>query len=165
MLLHYYTSIIKGHYTINKESFEVWLMQSNSSGVPELKYRQNDLREKSEQEFTFLFCREKTNVDHTKSTQAENMLICTAINTETFLSINILSYDLCGIFSSSSQAAQTDNLFKTADAVVSVSVEDVNDNAPEFEQPPYIGTVLENSPVGTVVLNVTVTDLDQVFYL
>ncbi|CAK6982523.1 cadherin EGF LAG seven-pass G-type receptor 2-like, partial [Scomber scombrus] len=59
------------------------------------------------------------------------------------------------------QAAQADDPLKTADAVVSVTVEDINDNAPEFEKSEYSETLLENSPVGTVVLNVTVTDLDQ----
>ena len=70
----------------------------------------------------------------------------------------------CDISSSSSQAAQADDPLKTADAMVSVTVEDINDNAPVFEKSEYSETVMENSPVGTVVLNVTVIDLDQVDY-
>ncbi|XP_070771479.1 protocadherin Fat 4 [Enoplosus armatus] len=58
-------------------------------------------------------------------------------------------------------AAQTDDSLKTADAVVSVTVEDVNDNAPEFDQPDYSVTLLENSPVDAVVFKAIVTDLDQ----
>ena len=70
----------------------------------------------------------------------------------------------CGIFSSSSQAAQTDDPLKTTGAVVSVTVEDINDNAPVFEKSEYSETVLENSPVDAVVFKATVIDLDQVDY-
>ncbi|CAG5946960.1 unnamed protein product [Menidia menidia] len=59
------------------------------------------------------------------------------------------------------KAAQTDNNLKTADAVVSVTVEDVNDNAPEFDQTDYVVTLLENSLVDAFLLKATVTDLDQ----
>lgn len=69
---------------------------------------------------------------------------------------------ICDVFSV--QAAQTDNSLKTADATVSVTVEDVNDNLPEFDQPDYSVTLLENSPDGAVVFKVTVTDLDQVHF-
>ncbi|XP_028265862.1 protocadherin Fat 4-like [Parambassis ranga] len=59
------------------------------------------------------------------------------------------------------KAAQTDDSLKTAVAVVSVTVEDVNDNVPEFDQASYSVTLLENSPVDTVVFKTVVTDLDQ----
>ncbi|XP_032418046.1 protocadherin Fat 4-like [Xiphophorus hellerii] len=59
------------------------------------------------------------------------------------------------------QAAQTDDLLKTANAVVSVTVEDVNDNAPEFDQSNYNVSLLENSPANTVVFKAVVTDKDQ----
>ncbi|XP_067355536.1 protocadherin Fat 4 isoform X2 [Channa argus] len=59
------------------------------------------------------------------------------------------------------KAAQTDDSTKTADAVVTVTVEDVNDNAPEFNQSDYSVKVLENSPVDAVVFKAIVTDLDQ----
>lgn len=67
---------------------------------------------------------------------------------------------ICNIFSL--QAAQTDDRLKTADAVVSVTIEDVNDNAPEFDQPSYSVALLENSPVDAVVFKAIVTDRDQV---
>ncbi|XP_014826183.1 PREDICTED: cadherin-related tumor suppressor-like [Poecilia mexicana] len=54
------------------------------------------------------------------------------------------------------KAAQTDDPLKTADAVVSVTVEDVNDNAPEFDQSSYNVFLLKNSFTNTV------TDLDQI---
>ncbi|XP_014894865.1 protocadherin-like wing polarity protein stan [Poecilia latipinna] len=54
------------------------------------------------------------------------------------------------------KAAQTDDPLKTADAVVSVTVEDMNDNAPEFDRPSYNATVLKNSFTNTI------TDLDQI---
>ena len=60
------------------------------------------------------------------------------------------------------QAAQTDNDLKTADAVVSITVEDVNDNAPEFDQTDYSVTLLENSRVDAFLFQAAVTDLDQV---
>lgn len=67
---------------------------------------------------------------------------------------------ICNVFSL--QAAQTDDSLKTADAVVSVTVEDVNDNPPEFDQPDYSVTLLENSPVDAALFKAVVTDLDQV---
>ncbi|KAJ8365861.1 hypothetical protein SKAU_G00146920 [Synaphobranchus kaupii] len=59
------------------------------------------------------------------------------------------------------KAAQDDNSLKTAQAVVSVRVEDVNDNAPEFDKGEYSATILENSPDGTFVLRARVTDRDE----
>ena len=60
------------------------------------------------------------------------------------------------------QAAQTDDSLKTANAVVSVTIEDVNDNAPKFDRSSYSVSLLENSPVDAVVFKAVVTDLDQV---
>ncbi|XP_044045435.1 protocadherin Fat 4 [Siniperca chuatsi] len=65
------------------------------------------------------------------------------------------------VISVSIKAAQTDDSLKTANAVVSVTVEDVNDNAPEFDQPEYSPKLLENSPVNAVVFKAIVSDLDQ----
>ena len=45
---------------------------------------------------------------------------------------------------------------------MSVTVEDVNDNPPEFDQPSYSVTLLENSPVDAVLFKAVVIDLDQV---
>ena len=67
---------------------------------------------------------------------------------------------ICNIFSL--QAAQTDDPLKTADAQVSVTVEDVNDNPPEFDQSSYSVSLLENSPVDAVVFRAIVDDRDQV---
>lgn len=60
------------------------------------------------------------------------------------------------------QAAQQDQVFKTADAVVLVTIEDVNDNPPVFSQPSYNISILENLPDGMNVLQVTATDRDEV---
>ncbi|CAJ1052822.1 cadherin-23-like [Xyrichtys novacula] len=65
------------------------------------------------------------------------------------------------VISVSIKAAQTDDTFKTADTVVSVTVEDVNDNPPEFDQPNYTVSLPENSPVDAVVFKVIVSDPDQ----
>ncbi|XP_026158869.1 protocadherin Fat 4 [Mastacembelus armatus] len=65
------------------------------------------------------------------------------------------------VISVSIKAAQTDDSMKTADAVVSVTVEDVNDNSPEFDQPDYTVTLVENSPVDAVVFRAIVSDVDQ----
>ncbi|XP_017312969.1 protocadherin Fat 4 [Ictalurus punctatus] len=59
------------------------------------------------------------------------------------------------------QAAQEDDSTKTANAVVLVSIEDVNDNAPEFDQSNYTVVIPENSPRDRFVLQAKVTDLDQ----
>ncbi|XP_011481165.1 protocadherin Fat 4 isoform X2 [Oryzias latipes] len=65
------------------------------------------------------------------------------------------------IVSVSIKAAQTDDRLKTADAVVSVTVQDINDNAPTFDTNNYDITFLENSPVDAVVFKAIVTDLDE----
>lgn len=46
--------------------------------------------------------------------------------------------------------------------MVSVTVEDVNDNAPEFDEAVYRTDILENSPNGSFVLRARVTDRDEV---
>lgn len=60
------------------------------------------------------------------------------------------------------QAAQTDDAGKTADAVVQVTVEDVNDSPPVLDQDSYSATLLENSPNNSIVFKATVTDADEV---
>ncbi|KAM8771994.1 cadherin-23-like isoform 2-T2 [Acanthopagrus schlegelii] len=65
------------------------------------------------------------------------------------------------VISVSIKAAQTDDSLKTANAVVSVTIEDVNDNAPKFDRSSYSVSLLENSPVDAVVFKAVVTDLDQ----
>ncbi|XP_035752879.1 protein dachsous [Egretta garzetta] len=59
------------------------------------------------------------------------------------------------------QATQQDNIFKTADAVVLVTIEDVNDNYPVFSQSSYNVSILENFPNGMEVLQVTAIDKDE----
>lgn len=49
---------------------------------------------------------------------------------------------------------------ETATATVFVTIEDVNDKSPKFEQSTYTAYVSERSPVGTEVLKVTATDTD-----
>ena len=46
--------------------------------------------------------------------------------------------------------------------MVSVTIEDVNDNAPKFDRSSYSVSLLENSPVDAVVFRAVITDLDQV---
>ncbi|KAM6367546.1 protocadherin Fat 4-like [Alca torda] len=59
------------------------------------------------------------------------------------------------------QATQQDNIFKTADAVVLVTIEDMNDNDPVLSQSTYNISIPENFPNGTEVLQVTATDKDE----
>ncbi|XP_056103180.1 protein dachsous-like [Rhinichthys klamathensis goyatoka] len=59
------------------------------------------------------------------------------------------------------QATQQDDASKTANAVVSVTIEDVNDNPPKFDQDEYTVSILENSLQDQLVLQIKVTDLDQ----
>ncbi|XP_076447693.1 protocadherin Fat 4-like [Babylonia areolata] len=47
-----------------------------------------------------------------------------------------------------------------ADVKVNIAVNDLNDNAPKFDQAAYNASVTENAPVGTGVFTVTVTDDD-----
>ncbi|XP_032844379.2 protocadherin alpha-C1 isoform X5 [Tyto alba] len=50
---------------------------------------------------------------------------------------------------------------KSGDVPVIVTVLDTNDNAPEFEHSVYRASILENSPSGTLVVQVHATDLDE----
>uniref|UniRef100_A0A4W5MPG5 Cadherin domain-containing protein n=2 Tax=Hucho hucho TaxID=62062 RepID=A0A4W5MPG5_9TELE len=59
------------------------------------------------------------------------------------------------------KASQQDDSLKTADALVAVTIEDVNDNAPEFDKASYSVAILENSQKDTVVFRVTITDPDK----
>ncbi|KAM6128007.1 protocadherin Fat 4-like [Pterocles gutturalis] len=59
------------------------------------------------------------------------------------------------------QATQQDNIFKTADAVVLVTVEDMNDNPPVLSQSSYNVSIPENFPNGMEVLQVSATDKDE----
>ncbi|XP_029001511.1 protein dachsous [Betta splendens] len=58
-------------------------------------------------------------------------------------------------------ATQTDDAAKTADCVVFVAVEDVNDNAPEFDPAQFSVELLENSPLDAVLFRAIVKDRDQ----
>ncbi|XP_059410729.1 protocadherin Fat 1-like isoform X3 [Carassius carassius] len=58
------------------------------------------------------------------------------------------------------QAAQQDDVSKTANAVVSVTIKDMDDNLPKFDQDQYTESILENSPQDQFVLQTRVTDLD-----
>lgn len=60
------------------------------------------------------------------------------------------------------QAAQQDNNLKTADAIVLVTIEDENDNPPEFSKSSYSVSIPENLPDGTQVLEVAASDKDEV---
>merc|ERR1712106_1180370 len=50
---------------------------------------------------------------------------------------------------------------KSAEAVVIVNIENVNDQSPVFEEQMYTATVAENSELGTPIVKVTATDLDD----
>jgi len=50
---------------------------------------------------------------------------------------------------------------KSAEAVVIVNIVNVNDQSPVFEEQMYTATVLENSELGTPIVKVTATDLDD----
>ncbi|XP_072446339.1 protocadherin-1-like isoform X2 [Chiloscyllium punctatum] len=49
---------------------------------------------------------------------------------------------------------------RASTAILRITVLDINDNAPKFERSSYEGTVEENSPVGTSILQVRANDLD-----
>ncbi|CAF0714325.1 unnamed protein product [Brachionus calyciflorus] len=46
-------------------------------------------------------------------------------------------------------------------AVVNVRLTDINDNAPVFDRPPYIGHIMENSKPGSLIMTVTANDYDD----
>ncbi|KAF7689368.1 protocadherin Fat 1 [Silurus meridionalis] len=59
------------------------------------------------------------------------------------------------------QAVQQDDSAKIANAIVLVTVEDVDDNVPEFDQSNYTAVIPENSPRDHFILQAKVTDQDQ----
>ncbi|XP_055080944.1 protocadherin alpha-C2-like [Periophthalmus magnuspinnatus] len=50
---------------------------------------------------------------------------------------------------------------RTGTASIIVRVLDVNDNAPSFDEEKYVVNVLENSPIGSLVIKLNATDLDE----
>ncbi|XP_050973885.1 protocadherin beta-12-like [Labeo rohita] len=58
------------------------------------------------------------------------------------------------------QATQEDDASKTANTVVSITIEDVDDNSPKFDNDEYTVSIPENSPQDQFVLQTRVTDLD-----
>ncbi|XP_053734792.1 protocadherin alpha-C2-like isoform X2 [Synchiropus splendidus] len=50
---------------------------------------------------------------------------------------------------------------RTGTASIIVRVLDVNDNAPSFDQDKYTVSVMENSPIGSLVIKLNATDLDE----
>ncbi|XP_072295747.1 protocadherin alpha-C2-like isoform X2 [Eucyclogobius newberryi] len=50
---------------------------------------------------------------------------------------------------------------RTGTASIIVRVLDVNDNAPSFDGDKYVVNVLENSPIGSLVIKLNATDLDE----
>ncbi|KAI7810617.1 putative protocadherin Fat 3-like [Triplophysa rosa] len=59
------------------------------------------------------------------------------------------------------QATQQDDTSKTSNTVLAVTIEDVDDNPPKFEQDQYTASIPENSPHDQFVLQTRVTDLDM----
>ena len=62
------------------------------------------------------------------------------------------------------QATENSTLRRTATASVVVSVLDLNDNPPVFEQKKYNESVDETTSLNVAVLTITATDLDGVSY-
>uniref|UniRef100_A0A3P9MBI5 Cadherin domain-containing protein n=1 Tax=Oryzias latipes TaxID=8090 RepID=A0A3P9MBI5_ORYLA len=50
---------------------------------------------------------------------------------------------------------------RTGTASIIVRVLDVNDNAPSFDKDTYVVDVMENSPIGSLVIKLNATDLDE----
>uniref|UniRef100_A0A087X3Y7 Cadherin domain-containing protein n=1 Tax=Poecilia formosa TaxID=48698 RepID=A0A087X3Y7_POEFO len=50
---------------------------------------------------------------------------------------------------------------RTGTASIIVRVLDVNDNAPSFDKDQYVVDVMENSPIGSLVIKLNATDLDE----
>lgn len=46
-------------------------------------------------------------------------------------------------------------------AVVNVKLIDINDNAPVFDKPPYVGHIVENSKPGSLIMSVNANDYDD----
>ncbi|XP_069624991.1 protocadherin Fat 4-like isoform X2 [Ranitomeya imitator] len=59
------------------------------------------------------------------------------------------------------KATQQNNQLKSADSVVMITILDENDNTPQFSQSTYEASLPENSPSGSIILVLRVTDKDQ----
>uniref|UniRef100_A0A3B3BB64 Protocadherin 2 alpha a 15 n=1 Tax=Oryzias melastigma TaxID=30732 RepID=A0A3B3BB64_ORYME len=88
-----------------------------------------------------------------------------------FLNINSESGEVVALKSFDFESVKTHVLLLTAfdggkpprsgNMTIIVNVSDVNDNPPVFSQDSYVVHLKENSPVGTTVIQVTATDLDE----
>ncbi|XP_041654110.1 cadherin-related family member 2-like [Cheilinus undulatus] len=54
-----------------------------------------------------------------------------------------------------------DGVFASTTTSVVINIIDINDNNPKFPEPSYTFHVSENSPIGTVVAQITATDADE----
>ncbi|XP_072291831.1 protocadherin-18b isoform X2 [Eucyclogobius newberryi] len=50
---------------------------------------------------------------------------------------------------------------KSGSTLLKISISDSNDNSPAFDEQAYVVTLLENSPVGTLILDLNATDPDE----
>ncbi|XP_039630277.1 protocadherin alpha-2-like isoform X7 [Polypterus senegalus] len=75
--------------------------------------------------------------------------------------LKALDREVCGEFDFLLKAIDGGNPPKSGDMNITVIVSDVNDNAPIFVEEVYSVTLEENAPLGTLVLKVKATDLDE----
>lgn len=70
-------------------------------------------------------------------------------------------FDADGAFSSFSISIEASDGVLQSTAIVDVRINDINDNAPQFQQNVYVQTLAENTPVDTNVVTVGATDADR----
>ena len=73
-----------------------------------------------------------------------------------------LDYERQTFYTLIAVASDRGSLSLSATAAVLVTIIDVNDNTPQWERQNYTVTIPENITTGTVIINVTATDADQV---
>ncbi|EDO30366.1 predicted protein, partial [Nematostella vectensis] len=80
----------------------------------------------------------------------------------TISAAQILDYDTLPQYQFSLMAKDGGGFYQEiAIATVTVTLQDVNDNDPEFTGMPYTSDIAENLPAGTIVFQVTATDKDS----
>lgn len=89
-----------------------------------------------------------------------------------FYSLGMFYYDLLGELKTSKpldREDQEEHRFKLwavdgggryCEADIHITVEDINDNPPQFSSDPYTITVFENTEPGTIVAKLMATDVD-----
>ncbi|XP_031443076.1 protocadherin gamma-C5-like isoform X18 [Clupea harengus] len=136
-----------------KQTYDVSVLENVTSGTIVIRLKATDLDEGPNGEIQYFFG------DQTP----ESILVMFLLNSETgLITLNgKLDYEHVALYSIDLVAKDKGSPEMRGHSRVQISVVDVNDNAPEIALKSLSNSVLENSPLGTVVGFISARDLDS----